>query len=123
MGQCNEVRHFFLEADRSTEEHRRLISKFSGYWLHLRVPPALDAGGRRLRVNVLFVTTGETRMSRMIETLRHTPKPPHGGIRGKGLFWFLLRVVLQHQRERIDPGVHLAICREFGTELAAVRAC
>ncbi len=88
LRQGERVRHFFLEADRGTEEHRRLIAKFIGYWWHLQVPAAFDHGDARFRVNVLFVTTGENRMSSMIETLRRTPKPRPNGVRGRGLFWF-----------------------------------
>ena len=31
----DEIRHFFLEADRSTEEHSRLVRKFRAYWWYL----------------------------------------------------------------------------------------
>jgi hypothetical protein len=59
LRQGDELRHFFLEADRSTEEHRRIADKFVSYWWHLQDPRFADFGRRRRRVNVLFVTTSE----------------------------------------------------------------
>jgi len=88
LRQGRQVRHFFLEADRSTEEHRRLEAKFIGYWRHVQVPPDLEGGHGRRRVNVLFVTTGERRMSSVIETLRLLPKLNRDALGGRGLFWF-----------------------------------
>jgi hypothetical protein len=85
----DQVRHFFLEADRSTEEHRRLVGKFVGYWWYLQNRPFADARGGRPRVNVLFVTTGETRMRNMMEALRGMPKPNRAGHGGKGVFLFV----------------------------------
>jgi len=90
LRQGEEVRHFFLEADRSSEEHRRLITKYIGYWWHLQDRRFAATRGGPLRVNVLFVTTGERRMANMIETLRQMPKPNRAGHGGKGAFRFCL---------------------------------
>lgn len=84
----DQVRHYFLEADRSTEEHRRLRDKFVGYWWHLQDPRFAARDGGRPQVNVLFVTTGHRRMQAMIETLRRMPKPNRAKHGGKGLFRF-----------------------------------
>ena len=84
----NQVRHYFLEADRSTEEHRRLRDKFVGYWWHLQDPCFAEPRGGRPQVNVLFVTTGQRRMEAMIETLRRMQKPNRAEHGGKGLFRF-----------------------------------
>lgn len=86
------VRHCFLEADRSTEEHRRLRDKFVGYWWHLQNPRFANPHGGRPSVNVLFVTTGRGRMEAMIETLRRMPKPNRAEHGGKGLFRFCCEV-------------------------------
>jgi hypothetical protein len=88
LRQGDQVRHFYLEADRGTEEHRRIAEKYIGYWWHLQTPPVPGGTCSRLRVNVLFVTTGERRMSSMIQTLEGTPRPTPAPHRGKGLFWF-----------------------------------
>lgn len=88
LRQGDQVRHFYLEADRGTEEHRRLMAKFIGYWWHLQVPPHLNQSSEHPRVNVLFVTMGDRRKSSMIEMLRRAPKPRHHGVRGRGVFWF-----------------------------------
>ncbi len=84
----DQIQHYFLEADRSTEEHRRLVDKFLGYWWHLQDTRFADPCGGRPRVNVLFVTTGEKRMQALIETLRRMPKPNRAEHGGKGLFRF-----------------------------------
>ena len=39
-------------------------------------------------MNVLFLTTGETRMRNVMECLRSMPKPNRAEHGGKGLFWF-----------------------------------
>jgi len=57
LRQADQIRHFYLEADRGTEEHRRLVDKFVGYWWHLQDPRFADARDGRARVHVLFVTT------------------------------------------------------------------
>ena len=33
-----DLRYFFLEVDRGTEEHRRLVEKFTAYWWYLQDP-------------------------------------------------------------------------------------
>jgi hypothetical protein len=83
----NEVRHFFLEADRSTEEHRRIVDKFVGYWRHLDAS-STEQGQARRRTNVLMLMTDERRMMNVIDTLRAIPKPKGTNHAGKGTFWF-----------------------------------
>ncbi len=91
LRQRDQVRHFYVEVDRGTEEHRRLLDRFLGYWWHLRNDSLVGPSGGRRRANVLFITTSDRRMLNMIETLRRTPKPDktHGG---RGLFWFASEV-------------------------------
>jgi len=91
LREAGHLRHFFLEMDRSTEEHRRLLQKYLGYWWYLQSPHFQQANPGNRRVNVLFVTTGYQRMLNMMETLRNMPKPNRGGHGGKGLFWFCLQ--------------------------------
>lgn len=84
------LRYFFLEVDRGTEEHRRIVAKFVAYWWYLQHPAFTDAVGRRPRVNVLFATTTDTRRDHLERTLRRMPTPnraPHGG---RGAFRFLI---------------------------------
>src|SRR5438093_6834354 len=88
LRQNGQLRYFFLEIDRSTEEHRRLVDKFSGYWWYLQDPSFTEPRGGRPRVNVLFVTTGERRMRNMMQTLRRMQRPNRADHGGKGLFWF-----------------------------------
>jgi hypothetical protein len=85
---AGETRHFYLELDRSTEEQRRLLKKFIGYWWYCQSPVRDSTHGGRARVNVLFVTTGQRRMLNLMETLRQMPKPNRAEHGGKGLFWF-----------------------------------
>jgi hypothetical protein len=86
------TRHYFLEADRSTEEHRRLLDRFVGYWWYLQDPRFAGPHGGRPNVKVLFVTTGRARMHAMIETLRRMPKPNRAEHGGKGLYRFCCEV-------------------------------
>lgn len=88
LREANHLRHFFLEADRGTEEHRRLINKFIGYWWYLQQNRFADPAGGRHAVEVLFVTTGPRRMKSMIDTLKRMPKPNRANHPGKGLFHF-----------------------------------
>jgi hypothetical protein len=90
LRQGDQVRHFFLEADRGTEEHRRLVDKFTRYWWCLQSSQFCDGSDRRPRVTVLFVTTGERRRLNVMETLRLMPKPNRANHGGKGVFRFLL---------------------------------
>jgi hypothetical protein len=83
------LQHFFLEADRSTEERRRLLRKFASYWWHLQDPRFCGADGGRPRVSVLFLTTGEKRVQGLLSTLQSMHKPNRARHGGKGLFWFL----------------------------------
>jgi protein involved in plasmid replication-relaxation len=84
LRQTGELHHFFLEVDRATEEHCRLVDRFVAYWFLLR--PGRSAPMQR--ANVLFVTTGQQRLKNLIETLRETKKPRSSTVRGRGLFWF-----------------------------------
>jgi hypothetical protein len=88
LRQGDQLRHFFLEADRSTEEHRRIVERFVGYWWHLQDSRFVDAHGGRVRVNVLFVTTGEGRMLHLMDSLSRMPKPNRASHGGKGTFRF-----------------------------------
>jgi hypothetical protein len=90
IGQPRGVRHFFLEADRSTEEHHRIVQKIERYWSYLQSAEYRAGHEEPGRVNVLFVTTGRQRMLNLLETLRQMPKPAGTGRSGggKGWFWF-----------------------------------
>jgi hypothetical protein len=92
LREAGQVRHFFLEVDRSTEEHRRLLQKYLGYWWYLQSPHFHQAHPDGRRVNVLFVTTGNRRMLNMMETLRRMPKPNRANHGGKGVFRFACAV-------------------------------
>jgi len=61
LREAGQLRQFFLEMDRSTEEHRRLLQKYVGYWWYLQSPQFHQAYPGRRRANVLFVTTGQQR--------------------------------------------------------------
>jgi hypothetical protein len=90
LHEAGQVRHFFLEMDRSTEEHSRLLRKFEGYWWYLQSPAYQHAYENHRRVNVLFVTTGRQRMFEMMKTLQSMPKPNRADHGGRGLFRFSL---------------------------------
>jgi hypothetical protein len=90
LREADEVRHFFLEMDRSTEEHSRLLRKFQAYWWYLQSPIYQRADSNSRRVNVLIVTTGQQRMLNLIRTLQLMPKPNRAAHGGKGLFRFCL---------------------------------
>ncbi len=90
LRQGDQSRHFFLEADRGTEEHRRLVDKFTRYWWCLQSSQFCDGSDSRPRVTVLFVTTGERRRLNVMQTLRLMPKPNRANHGGKGVFRFLL---------------------------------
>ncbi len=90
LRKAGQVRHFFLEMDRSTEEHSRLLRKFHGYWWYLQGPVYQQTHANHRRVNVLFVTTGWQRMLNILITLRGMAKPNRADHGGKGLFWFCL---------------------------------
>lgn len=83
----DETRHFFLEADRSTEEHRRIVDKIGGYWWYLE---SREYGRRHKdarRVNVLFLTIGEGRLQNLRRTLRDWKEPERSAHAGRNLFW------------------------------------
>jgi hypothetical protein len=103
--EAGQLRHFFLEMDRSTEEHRRLLQKYLGYWWYLQSPHFHQAHPDSRRVNVLFVTTGHQRMLNMAETLRQMPRPNRATHGGKGLYWFgsELGYGLEKPRSILDP--------------------
>jgi hypothetical protein len=83
-----QVRHFYLEVDRGTEEHRRIVEKFVGYWWELQNPRFAATKPGRQHANVLVVTTTARRSTAMIDTLRRMPKPNRANHAGKGLFRF-----------------------------------
>jgi len=88
LRQGDQIRHFFLEADRGTEEHRRLVAKFVGYWWRLHDARSSEDGRLRPRVNVLLLTTSERRMMNVIDTLKNMQKPKSADHGGRGTFWF-----------------------------------
>ncbi len=89
LRESGQPRYFFVEIDRGTEEHRRLVEKFTAYWWYLQAPRFIDNRGDGARVQVLFVTTGERRKSNMTETLAHFPKPNRPSHGGRGIYRFL----------------------------------
>ncbi len=84
-----DLRYFFLEIDRGTEEHRRIIEKFVAYWWFLQDPQFRDNRGHRARVQVLFVTTSERRRLNITETLALLSKPNRPSHGGRGIYRFL----------------------------------
>jgi hypothetical protein len=99
---CGELRYFFLEVDRGTEEHRRLIEKFTAYWWYLQDPHFTRPRGGTPRVNVLFATTTDRRSVNLREAMaqyRSPNRPTHGG-RGAFRFLALNPAVPSRQRER-----------------------
>jgi hypothetical protein len=89
LRQGDQFRRFYLEADRGTEEHRRIIDKFIGYWWHLQDRPFVDPRGGHLRVNVVFLTAAEERRKNLNELLREMPKPNRATHGGRGVFDFV----------------------------------
>ncbi len=85
----DQIRHFFLEADRSTEEHRRIADKIGGYWSYLQSAEYSRRHHAHRRVNVLFVTTGEARLENLANTFRKWKAPRRSGHAGSHLFWLL----------------------------------
>jgi len=81
--------NFFLEADRATEESRRIYSKFVSYWWYLQSEHYLENYENAQDVRVLFVTTTERRLENLMKWLGELEKPNspkgHGGF---GWFWF-----------------------------------
>lgn len=84
------LRHFFLEVDRSTEEHDKIVRKYSGYWQYLQTTEYVTRHEQHRRVNVLFVTTGEQRLRNLTKKLRQFEEPYRARHAGKSLFWFCL---------------------------------
>ena len=85
-----ELRYFFLEVDRGTEEHRRVIEKFTAYWWYLQHPRFTAARGDRPRVNVLFVTRTEKRSVHLHQSLRSMQTPNRPRHAGRGVFRFMV---------------------------------
>lgn len=84
-------KHFFLEADRSSEEQRRIAEKYERYWWFLQSPGYSDGRPDASAVAVLFVTTGAKRAENMMQTLLKLEKPNNPKrFGGKGAFWFAL---------------------------------
>jgi len=117
LREANHLRHFFLEIDRGTEEHRRLISKFTGYWWYLQEHCFADPAGGRNPVEVLFVTTGTGRMKSIIETLKRMPKPNRANHSGKGLFRFCCEASYDLDRARSIVGPVWASVKEASLTL------
>lgn len=84
----DQTRHFFLEADCSTEEHRRITDKFVRYWHAIQAGPFAGQEPQSTRVVILFLTTGAERMNNLVELLRGVRKPSRGHWGGKGCFQF-----------------------------------
>jgi hypothetical protein len=82
-----QIRHFFLEADRSTEEHRRIAEKIGGYCWYLQSREYSSRHQEHRRVNVLFVTTGEERLKNLANTLREWKELGRQSHAGRNLFW------------------------------------
>jgi hypothetical protein len=81
------VRDFYLEADRGTEEHRRIVEKFLGYWWYLDKQASGVHSASRDCV-VLFLANGVSRMRRLMNTLHSMPRPNRAAHGGKGIFLF-----------------------------------
>ncbi len=97
LHQAGDARHFFLEADRSTEEHRRIRQKLLGYWNYLSEFGSREGEPNRVRAVVLFLAQGQRRLDNLIETLRALPKPPRRSRGGIGMFWFGLESEIRLQ--------------------------
>jgi hypothetical protein len=83
-----QLRHFFLEADAGTEEHRRITDKFVAYWIHVGTFRPTTAVEERPRIAVLFVTRGRRRLANLMATFRQVQKPRHLEQGGRGAFRF-----------------------------------
>ena len=88
ISERGELRHFFLEADRGTEEHSRLVKKYRSYWWYLQSEQYQHARCTHRHVAVLFVTTGDRRVANMSDALHAMAKPNRADHGGKGLFLF-----------------------------------
>lgn len=108
------LRNFFLELDRGTEEHRRLRSKFLGYWHYLRGDRYRARYENAADVRVLVVTTSQKRLRRMQQTLASVD--PRG--RGANQFWF----ATQGQYNLHSPASILAAIWRVGASTAPERA-
>jgi hypothetical protein len=83
--ELNEVRNFFVEVDRGTEEHPRILAKMQSYWWYLSPrSPFHEQYENSRNTLVLFVCTTERRMEAMRKTLARVD--PQG--RGLRQFWF-----------------------------------
>jgi hypothetical protein len=79
------LRNFFLEADRGTEEHPRVLTKFQSYWWYLSDGSPYYAKYENAKNRlVLVVCTSEKRMAAMRKTLARVGD----GRRSLGQFWF-----------------------------------
>jgi hypothetical protein len=90
-----QLRHFFLEADRGTEEHRRIADKFVAYWVHVGTFRPATAVQERPRVTVLFLTRGHRRLANLMATFNQVRRPRHLEQGGRGAFRFGLDQSLQ----------------------------
>ena len=94
---------FFLEADRGTETHRRILDKFVAYWWYLQ----RDREPAR-RTTVLFLTNSIERAQRLEEALRRMPKPNRSRHGGKGVFVFLHEPPIGTAPRELMRGLRLA---------------
>lgn len=80
-----ELRNFFVEFDRGTEDHPRLLKKFQALWWYFSEgSPYFEEYPNAKNRLVLIVAPSEVRLERMRDTLRKVDA------RGRGLrqFWF-----------------------------------
>ena len=89
LGRAGKTRHCFLEVDRSTEELDRLKGKYVNYWWYLQSREFVRGSGHEA-ATVLFVTTGQRRLTNIKAALRDLRKPNRTQRGGKGVFWFCL---------------------------------
>jgi hypothetical protein len=105
LRQGDQVRHFHLEADRGTEEHRRIIEKFLGYWWHFDNRFDTNPREKTLRRTVLFVTSTESRRRSLSIALVQMKKPSRARQGGKGIFRFTVEV------DNLRPAMHRTVGR------------
>lgn len=82
-------RHCFLEADRSTEESRRILQKYVAYWWFLQSGSYSEVVENYKHTAVLLLTSGtDRRLGNMMTTLRQMERPNRPRWGGPGWFWF-----------------------------------
>lgn len=96
------VRNLFLEADRGTEEHPRLLTKFQSYWWYFsKGSPYYEKYENPGNALVLVVCTSARRLAAMRKTLARVGDARHGLNR----FWFTTsdRYQLQQPQSFMAP--------------------